>query len=199
MTAFQLKIMTISLIKNSMQFIVAISLILSCSEHLAGSSDKSMNKGISKDEFIAMVIGSSTSNSDDKLQSKSLWLNDELQVKITKILDHPYSKLRLRYLTNFKLKQTLWFLDEIGKERPISFAVSIIDRRVSLMKVLQFRESRGGEIRMQAFTDQFNQIGVKSNSKLDLHIDGISGATMSVTAMKKIARLALMLDVEVRP
>ncbi|MFT5520459.1 MAG: hypothetical protein ACI9IA_001052 [Enterobacterales bacterium] len=195
MTAFQLKIMIICLIKNSMQFAVGISLILSCSQYLASS----MNTGLSKDEFTAMAIGSSSANSDNLLQSESLWLDDELQVKITKILDHPYSKLRLRYLTNLKLKQTLWFLDEIGKERPISFAVSIIDRRISLMKVLQYRESRGGEIRMQAFTDQFNQIGVKSNSKLDQHIDGITGATMSVTAMKKIARLALMLDVEVRP
>ena len=195
MTAFQLKIMIICLIKNSMQFAVGISLILSCSQYLASS----MNTGLSKDEFTAMAIGSSSANSDNLLQSESLWLDDELQVKITKILDHPYSKLRLRYLTNLKLKQTLWFLDEIGKERPISFAVSIIDRRISLMKVLQYRESRGGEIRMQVFTDQFNQIGVKSNSKLDQHIDGITGATMSVTAMKKIARLALMLDVEVRP
>lgn len=199
MTVFQLKIRTNRLIKNSIQFAVALSLILSCSQYLADSSDKSTNKGISKDEFIAMAVDSSSSNSDSELQPKNLWLNDELQVKIIKILDHPYSKLRLRYLTNLKLKQTLWFLDEIGKERPISFAVSIIDRKISLMKILQFRESRGGEIRMQAFTDQFNQIGVKSNSKLDQHIDGITGATMSVTAMKKIARLALMLDVEVRP
>ncbi|MFT5452975.1 MAG: hypothetical protein ACI9N9_002473 [Enterobacterales bacterium] len=182
-----------------MKLVIAILLILSCSQYLAGSSDKSMNKAISKDEFIAMAIYSSSSNSDEQLQSKSLWLNDELQVKITKILDHPYSKLRLRYLTNLTLKQTVWFLDEIGKERPISFAVSVIDRKISLMKVLQFRESRGGEIRMQVFTEQFNQIGVKSNSRLDQHIDGISGATMSVKAMKKIARLALMLDVEVRP
>lgn len=194
----------IRFIISKITFALLVSLIVSCSQILAASSSYPKNKGISKDEFIAMALDSSVTSptsasrsGTDSLQSKSLWLKDELQKKIITILDHPYSKLRLRYLTNPTLKQTIWFLDEIGKERPISFAVSIIDRRISLMKILEYRESRGGEIRMQSFTDQFKQIGVTENSKLDQPIDGISGATMSVTAMKKIARLALMLDVEV--
>lgn len=149
---------------------------------------------LSKKEFIILA----SSDSDTQLVAKTLWLNEVLQKQIKQILDHKYPKLRLRYWQNStskdqQVKQTIWFLDEIGKERPISFGVSVVDNRVSLIKVLAFRESRGGEIRMHAFTDQFTDIGIDKNHQLDKHIDGISGATMSVTAINKITRIALML------
>ena len=84
-------------------------------------------------------------------------------------------------------------MDEIGKERPISFGISIINGGVDLIKVIKFRESRGGEIQMEAFSEQFNQASLNNESRLDKSIDGITGATMSVSAMKKIARVALTL------
>ena len=146
-----------------------------------------------KNEFLAQAFGEMFAEA----KSEKLWLNDGLQAKVTKILDHKYPKLRLSYWQIKNNKQTVWFLDEIGKERPISFAISIINQRVSLIKVLEFRESRGGEIQMSSFTEQFNNIGLNDESLLDQNIDGISGATMSITAMKKITRLALMLHNEV--
>ncbi|WP_444997675.1 FMN-binding protein [Aliikangiella sp. IMCC44359] len=124
-------------------------------------------------------------------EAKVLWLNDSIQQKIIKILHHPYPKLRIRYWKSSQ--RTVWFLDEIGKERPISFAVQIEKDRIQQMKVLAFRESRGDEIRMQAFTQQFDNIKLDEGGQLSRHIDGITGATMSVAAMKKIARVALML------
>lgn len=150
-------------------------------------------KTISKKEFIAMAF------TDTKSQPKpeTLWLNDDLQAKATAILDHRYPKLRLRYWLDPANKQTVWFLDEIGKERPISFGISVINDRVDLIKVLAFRESRGGEIRMASFTEQFNNIGITDDTGLNRTIDGITGATMSVIAMKKITRLALVLHKEV--
>ncbi len=84
-------------------------------------------------------------------------------------------------------------MDKIGKEKPISFGISIKKDRVHQIRVLAFRESRGWEIKMKAFTDQFNSIGTDQENNLDQHIDGITGATMSVNAMKKITRAALML------
>jgi len=84
-------------------------------------------------------------------------------------------------------------LEEIGKERPISFAVAVKDNQIIQIKVLEFRESRGYEIHMQAFTQQFKQVGVDSNGNLNKNIDGITGATMSVNAMKKISRIAILL------
>ncbi|AOE49459.1 FMN-binding protein [Kangiella sediminilitoris] len=147
-------------------------------------------KYLTKEQFIQQAFASIENGNEPTM--KTLWLDDKVQAKITKILEHSYPKLRLRYWKYDD--QTVWFLDEIGKERPISFGVSVKSQRINLIKVLEFRESRGGEIHMQAFTDQFEQIKLTDEYKLDKHIDGITGATMSVDAMKKIARVALMLD-----
>ena len=152
---------------------------------------------MTQQEFINSAFGDSMPS--QKPQAKTLWLDKAVQKKITAILDHRYPKLRLRYWLQQATDkiQTVWFLDEIGKERPISFAVSVVNGRVELIRVLAFRESRGGEIQMRAFTDQFFQIGLNNEDALDKNIDGISGATMSVSAMKKITRIALMLHKEV--
>ena len=50
---------------------------------------------------------------------------------------------------------------------------------------------------MQAFTQQFNHAALTKDVTLNQSIDGITGATMSVSAMKKIARIALLLHQEV--
>lgn len=146
---------------------------------------------MSKKEFIKQAFSTNASSSATKPKAQSLWLNEDVQKKITQILDHKYAKIRIKYWQQGG--RTVWFLDKIGKERPISFGICIENDRIQLIKVLAFRESRGGEIRMQAFTEQFSQIGLNENSKLDQSIDGITGATMSVSAMKKISRMALML------
>ncbi|MEO1898962.1 MAG: FMN-binding protein, partial [Methylococcales bacterium] len=62
------------------------------------------------------------------------------------------------------------------------------------LKVLAFRESRGWEVKHDFFTDQFKQNTLDSHLKLTQAIDGISGATLSVRALTKTARLALFFD-----
>ena len=69
--------------------------------------------------------------------------------------------------------------------------------KIESIKVLAFRESRGWEVRYPFFTDQFSDVALKENKQLDRHIDGISGATLSVRAMTKMARLALFLHQEI--
>ncbi|MET1254122.1 FMN-binding protein [Aliikangiella maris] len=130
-------------------------------------------------------------NPDNEPTAKVLWLDENIQEKLTAIFDHPYPKLRIRYWQ--KANESVWFLDEIGKEKPISFAIKVDQNKIAQIKVLAFRESRGGEIRMQAFTDQFSNVSLNNAGRLNQSIDGITGATMSVTAMKKVARAALML------
>jgi hypothetical protein len=61
------------------------------------------------------------------------------------------------------------------------------------IRVLAFRESRGWEVRYPFFTDQFSGIQLTPDRQLDRTVDGISGATLSVRALKKLARLALYL------
>jgi len=125
-----------------------------------------------------------------------LWLNKELKAEIVDILDHKYNGLRVRYwqqeLDN--KRRTAWILDEIGKEKPITVGLVVNDHKIELVKVLVFRESRGWEVRYDFFTKQFEQAALKDDNRLDKHIDNISGATLSVRALTKLARIALLLD-----
>ncbi len=148
---------------------------------------------LTADAFVEQVI--QLSNEPLTFETKTLWLNKSIQSEIKTVLNRPYAKLRLRYKKSISSASptTIWFLDEIGKERPISFAVAVKDRQIVQIKVLEFRESRGYEIHIPAFSQQFDNIGVDEQGKLNKTIDGITGATMSVSAMKKISRVALLL------
>lgn len=125
-------------------------------------------------------------------EPKQLWLVGELKTRINKILGHPYSKLRVRYW--LQGQRSVWILEEIGKEKPITTGFIIAGDKIEKTKVLIFRESRGWEVRHDFFTQQFFEARLKANSdKLNKSIDGISGATLSVRAVKKLARVALVL------
>jgi hypothetical protein len=142
------------------------------------------------DAFINQVFD----NSAPKPQV--LWLNKELKAQIVDILDHKYKGLRVRYWQQDldSKRRTAWILDEIGKEKPITVGLVVNDEKIELVKVLVFRESRGWEVRHDFFTKQFEQAALKDDHRLDKHIDNISGATLSVRALTKLARIALLLD-----
>ena len=84
-------------------------------------------------------------------------------------------------------------LEEIGKELPITIGVTIRDGSITNVKVLEFRESRGWEVKYPFFTDQFRDASLDKKHRLDRDIDGITGATLSVSAVTRIARVALIL------
>ncbi len=123
-------------------------------------------------------------------KSQVVWVKGDVREGIEDILGHRYSGLRIRYW--MQDQRSAWILEEIGKEEAITFGVVIDDQHISTIKVLVYRESRGEEIRHRAFTQQFTSATLIDN-KLDRHIDGVSGATMSVRAMTDVARLALYL------
>ena len=56
-----------------------------------------------------------------------------------------------------------------------------------------FRESRGWEVSYPFFTEQFQGIILTPEYELEQPIDGITGATLSVRALEKLARLSLYL------
>lgn len=133
---------------------------------------------------------------DNQPKAKALWLTKIDRENIKQILAHDFRKLRLRY---WKQEQkTAWILNEIGKEKPITIGVIINQGKLENIKVLAFRESRGDEIRHDFFTKQFLQASINKELELDRHIDGISGATLSVRAITKISRIALYLDQQLR-
>lgn len=123
---------------------------------------------------------------------KTLWLEAAMQAEVVKILGHRYPVMRLRYWSEGH--RSAWILEEIGKEEPITVGIVVNWQKIELIKVLEFRESRGGEVRHPFFTRQFEGAGLRDDRDLDRSIDGISGATLSVRALTKLARLALYLD-----
>jgi len=124
------------------------------------------------------------------------WLRGEVKAEVERILGHPYAGLRIRYWR--RGPRTAWILEEIGKERPITAGIVIRDGAVERVRVLAFRESRGGEVRHGFFLDQFPGTRLRGDGRLDRQIDGITGATLSVRALKRLVRLALHLDGRVR-
>ena len=125
-------------------------------------------------------------------EAQAIWIKGELRQQIESILQHKYKAKRLRYWQHEK--RSVWVLDEIGKKKPITVGIIIDENKISNLKVLVFRESRGWEVRYPFFTKQFNQLTLKSDNNLSNSIDGISGATLSVRALKKLARIALLLN-----
>jgi len=129
-------------------------------------------------------------------KSKAVWLSADDKVVMSEIMSHQFNRLRLRYWQ--QNNETVWVLDEIGKEKPITIGVHIKDAKIVELKVLAFRESRGDEVRHEFFTKQFISATLTKENMLNQHIDGITGATMSVRALTKVARLALWLNNKVK-
>lgn len=124
-----------------------------------------------------------------------LWLTPGLKARAAKVLDHPYAGMRVKYWREGN--RSAWVIDEIGKERPITIGVVVANGRIEQVQVLAFRESRGGEVRYPFFTRQFANLGLRDGDHLDGHVDGITGATLSVWAVTKVSRLALVFHGEV--
>ncbi len=111
------------------------------------------------------------------------------------ILGHRFKPFRVRYWQH--AKRTAWVLEEIGKEKPITIGVVIENNQIEQVRILVFRESRGWEVRFPAFTRQFEDAQLGDDTELSNTINGITGATLSVTAVRGIARLALYLHQQV--
>ena len=121
---------------------------------------------------------------------QKLWLTKDLQTASSKILGHKYASLRLSYWRTGN--KAAFILEEIGKEKPITIGVVVANGKISSVSILAFRETRGYEVHTPAFTRQFPGAILTDKNKLDRSIDGISGATMSVRAVTKVTRLALL-------
>jgi hypothetical protein len=138
------------------------------------------------DAFIAEVFA------EKPPKPEVIWPDKELKTQMKEILGHDYKGLRIRYWKQGQ--RTAWILDEIGKDKPITTGIVINRGRIERIRVLIFRESRGWEVRHTFFTEQFDNAMLKNGTNLDRPIDNISGATLSVRAVTKLARIALLLD-----
>jgi len=123
-----------------------------------------------------------------------VWLSGERKSSVRELLGHDYAALRLRYWC--QAERSAWVLDEIGKDLPITVGVVVERDYIKSLRVLTYRENRGGEVVAPAFTDQFNGVSLSESNTLDQTIDGISGATLSVRALSRLAAVALFLHAD---
>lgn len=123
---------------------------------------------------------------------KKLIPNKKQKKVINKIMSRKFYLPEVKYWE--KNGRTVWILEEIGKVKPITTGFVVgNDNKIERMKVLIYRESHGWEVKHDFFTDQFKEQGLKGSNKLTGYIDNISGATMSVNALRNLGELALYL------
>lgn len=127
----------------------------------------------------------------------ALQLNNSIQTQINSILGHDYPQQRVHYWRyNGK---TAWLFDDIAKKgyQPVTAGFVVQNGTIDIARVLIYRESHGEEIEQPSFLQQFTGQTAAGN-ELSKPIDGISGATLSIILMKKLARVAIALDAVVR-
>lgn len=152
---------------------------------MAGSA-QAIQQYLTSEQFLAEAFGNEVS------KPQALWLNKETAKQVEKILGHAPHQTRQRYWRTGN--SSAWILEEIGKEEPITAGFVVTDGRIAQARILAYRESRGWEVRYPAFLKQFQGAQLQADDHLNQHVDGISGATLSVNAMVRMARLALYFD-----
>jgi len=143
---------------------------------------------LSQSDFLAQTLGAQHS-------AQVLWLSAELRNKLKDDLNYVPQGARLRYWQ--AEQKRAWILDEIGRDEPITMGFVIEHNQITQLRILEFRESRGYEVRYPRFTEQFSAIHLDNKRSLSQSIDNITGATLSVNAVKKAAKLALYLNEQV--
>ncbi len=122
----------------------------------------------------------------------TLALTGQATKAVEDILGQPYTRKGIRYWR--AEDKTVWILEARGRTHLITAGFAVQDGSISLCEVLVYRESRGREVRGNRFLRQFQGASLTEDRGLNRRIDGITGATISVNAMKNMARLALYLD-----
>lgn len=137
------------------------------------------------DDFLTLVFERA------EPERETIWFNGDQRATIKDMFGHEPGSLRQRYWGQGT--RTAWVLEEIGKESPITVGIAVHGGRISRLEILAFRESRGWEVRYPFFTDQFIGQTLDERGQLSEPVDSITGATLSVRAVKKVARMALFL------
>ena len=125
-------------------------------------------------------------------KKERLIVKGEYKNKIKAIMGNNYKKRMFSYWQNNT--EQVWILNSIGKYKPITAAFITDNCKVKSSHVLVYREQHGYEIKYPAFLLQFKETEMDKTLKLNTKIDNISGATLSVNSMKRMARTALLLS-----
>ena len=144
---------------------------------------------LARDDFLRLAFG------DSEPEMQTLWMTEDTKAAARDAVGWIPRALRLRYWQ--AEGRTAWILEDIGKDKPITLGIAVSNNQIERVDVLAFRESRGWEIRYPFFTSQFSGLSLAEDGYLSDTVDGITGATLSVRAVDRVARLALWLDARV--
>ena len=141
---------------------------------------------VEEESFIKKMSAS------EELVKARIILNKEQLTNIQIPMGDKYKK---RIFSYWRTKEkTIWILNSIGKYKPITAAFTVQDCKINSAHVLIYREQHGYEIKYPSFLTQFKDIKINNEFRLTRNIDNISGATLSVNSMDRMARTALILD-----
>ena len=126
----------------------------------------------------------------------TVWVIGDLRDNINDVINGAdNTPVRYRYWK--RDNRTLWVLDSVARTMPIKAGVVVEDGKILDISVLTYRESRGHEVHSRAHRAQYYGATITPQNSLDLPINGISGSTLSVNLMKRMAQIALLLHNDV--
>lgn len=129
-------------------------------------------------------------------KKETVWVIGDLRDSINEVINNAENTpVRYRYWR--KDNRTLWVLDSIARTLPITAGVVVEDGKIIDISVLTYRETRGHEVQSRTHRAQYYGAAITVNNALDKPINGISGSTLSVNSMKRMARIALLLHNDV--
>ena len=165
---------------------LAILFCLGCCFSISSHADNLLQiEYLSRDAFLQQAFP------EQQQKAKILRLKNSLKKTVADILGHDYAGRRIRYWQQDN--RTAWIIDEIGKDLPITMGLVVEGDAVKFVRILVYREERGGEVHQDFFTRQFESIKLNEQDLLTKKIDGITGATLSVESVTRVARLCLKL------
>lgn len=136
--------------------------------------------------FLAKVYG------DHVPDISLLPIRGKLRDQIEAALGHRYNGMRLRYWQQDGT--TAWIIDEKSKDQPMTIGIGVKpDAEIAVLELLVYREPRGGEVHQAGFREQYLGVTLTDSLQLSREVDGITGATLSVDAMNRVAAVALLL------
>ncbi|MBI3320191.1 MAG: FMN-binding protein [Candidatus Omnitrophica bacterium] len=147
---------------------------------------------LTRDEALRLAFGPSTTVSEDHRTVPSTSraaIEQRLNRKITEDSFTFYVGHSAGGIEGYGL-----VLDEMGKHEPITFLVTITpDGHVKDVMVLEYRESRGGEVRQKSFLKQYVGKTSRDPLELDEDITPMTGATISARAVSDGVKKALLI------
>ena len=124
-------------------------------------------------------------------------LRGDTRKRAEAVLGHRYSGMRLRYWQQDGT--TAWIIDEKSKDMPMTIGIGINpEGEIAVIELLVYREPRGGEIHQAAFRKQYLGLRLIEADALSGQVDCITGATLSVDALNRVAAMALVLHQSVQ-